>query len=219
MHYLGLALYAEGRTDYAFLCPLLLRLCEDVCRGARQAVDIGGVLPLDDPPGMARAPRDERIARAADEARPAWNILFVHADADADAHAALRERVWPSAERIRQRAYARAEIVAVIPVRETEAWTLADGDAIRRVLGTSLGNEALGLRSRGASLERLGDPKEQWNAILAAARRSRRSPRRDLAGLLPPLGERCDLDCLRELPSFQHLEADLRSALAHLQIL
>lgn len=31
MHYLGLALYAEGATDYYFLRPLLLRLCEDIC--------------------------------------------------------------------------------------------------------------------------------------------------------------------------------------------
>ena len=31
MHYLGLALYAEGPTDYYFLRPLLPRLCEDIC--------------------------------------------------------------------------------------------------------------------------------------------------------------------------------------------
>ncbi len=31
MHYLGIALYAEGPTDYYFLRPLLQRLCEDIC--------------------------------------------------------------------------------------------------------------------------------------------------------------------------------------------
>ncbi len=41
MHYLGLALYAEGRTDYYFLCPLLQRLCEDICaQEANQLVEI-----------------------------------------------------------------------------------------------------------------------------------------------------------------------------------
>lgn len=35
MHFLGLALYAEGRTDERFLGPVLQRLCGDVC--ARQS--------------------------------------------------------------------------------------------------------------------------------------------------------------------------------------
>ena len=42
MQYLGLALYAEGSTDYQFLCPLLLRLCESACAQATQPVEIGG---------------------------------------------------------------------------------------------------------------------------------------------------------------------------------
>ena len=38
MQYLGLALYAEGKTDYRFLRPLLLRLCLSACGRAVQPV-------------------------------------------------------------------------------------------------------------------------------------------------------------------------------------
>jgi len=63
MHYLGLALYAEGRTDYYFLRPLLLRLCEDICLNeANQAVEFGEeVIGLNDAGSTER-----RAPRAAD---------------------------------------------------------------------------------------------------------------------------------------------------------
>ncbi len=152
MHYPGLALYAEGRTDYPFLCPLLLRLCESACAQADQPVEIGGVLPLDDTQAMRDAPRAERIAQAAQDAAGAWNLLFVHADADGDAERALRERVTPGLGRVRDAARPRAEGVAVVPVQETEAWVLADGDALRAVFGSTLTDSALGLPAQLAAL-------------------------------------------------------------------
>ena len=129
MHYLGLALYAEGSTDYHFLCPLLLRLCESVCAQAEQPVEIGGVLPLDDTHAMRAAPRSERIAQAAQDAAGAWNLLFVHADADGDAERALRERVAPGLGRVREAARPRAEGVAVVRRRKPRLgyWVLGTG--------------------------------------------------------------------------------------------
>ena len=45
MRYLGLALFAEGATDHAFLRPVLRRLCADLClEFAEQPVEIGEVL-------------------------------------------------------------------------------------------------------------------------------------------------------------------------------
>ena len=63
MHYLGLALYAEGPTDYYFLRPLLLRLCEEICLNeANQSVELGEeVISLNEPARMKDAPREERI--------------------------------------------------------------------------------------------------------------------------------------------------------------
>ena len=90
MHYLGLALYAEGRTDYYFLRPLLLRLCEDICLNeANQAVEFGEeVVGLNEPARLKDAPREQRIVGAAREAQGAWRILFIHTDGASNAERA-----------------------------------------------------------------------------------------------------------------------------------
>ncbi len=46
MRYLGLALFAEGPTDYRFLPPVLRRTTEELCLNARTTVEIGDVLNL-----------------------------------------------------------------------------------------------------------------------------------------------------------------------------
>lgn len=219
MHYLGLALYAEGSTDYQFLCPLLLRLCESACAQAAQPVEIGGVLPLDHAHPMRAAPRGERIAQAAQEAAGSWNLLFVHADAGGDAERALRERVTPGLDRARGAARPRAEGVAVVPVHETEAWVLADGNALRAVFGSTLNDAALGLPAQPAGLERLAEPKLTLAGAFGATRPTGRRARAGATALFNALGEQVALDRLRALPSFLALERDLQAALRRLQIL
>ena len=219
MHYLGLALYAEGSTDYHFLCPLLLRLCESVCAQADQPVEIGGVLPLDDSHAMRTAPRSERIAQAAQDAAGAWNLLFVHADADGDADRALRERVAPGLGRVRDAARPHAEGVAVVPVQQTEAWVLADGDALRAVFGSTLTDSALGLPAQLAAIERLAEPKLALEAAFLATRPTGRRARAGATPLFNALGEQVALDRLRALPSFRALELGIQAALQRLQIL
>ena len=219
MQYLGLALYAEGSTDYQFLCPLLLRLCESACAQAAQPVEIGGVLPLDDTHAMRTAPRGERIAQAAQDAAGAWNLLFVHADADGDAEQALRERVAPGLGRVRDAAWPRAEGVAVVPVQETEAWVLADGDALRAVFGSTLTDSALGLPAQVTAIERLAEPKLALEAAFLATRPTGRRARAGATALFNALGEQVALDRLRALPSFRTLELDVQAALQRLQIL
>lgn len=219
MHYLGLALYAEGPRDYSFLPPLLLRLCESLCTHATQSVEIGSFIGLNHSRTAAGASRAARIADAAEKAKEAWNILFVHADADGDAEAALRERVMPGIDSVKAAGWQRAEGVAVVPVRVTEAWALADGDALRSVFGTTLVDAELGLNVRGAALERLTDPKRMLDDILAAAHGGRRRPRLNVGSYLNLLGEQVALDRLKELPSFARVHRELGAALQRLNIL
>ena len=219
MQYLGLALYAEGKTDYRFLRPLLLRLCLSACGRAVQPVDVGDVLELDHVGRLQNASRAEQVAQAAQDAAPAWNILFVHADADGDAGRALRERVVPGLDLVRGLGLARTEGVAVVPVRMTESWVLADSDALRAVFGTTLDDAALGLSLHGAALERLADPKLTLDAAFAATRPTGQRARAGATALLNALGEQVALGQLQTLPSFRALEADLDTALRRLQIL
>lgn len=219
MHYLGLALYAEGPTDYRFLAPLLLRLCEHVCIEATQIVDIGALIALNHSAEMRQAPRADRIRQAAIDAAPAWNVLFVHADADGNRVAALDERVIPGLQLVAEAALPNSEGVAVVPVRETEAWTLADGDALRSVFGTVLPDERLGLIHRNAALEGIQEPKEILENVYRAANPGRRRGRNSASALLNAIGEQVALEKLRQLPSFAQLEQDLREALRRLNVL
>ena len=63
MRYLGLALYAEGPTDYRFLSSLLRRLVESLCaRLASDIIEVSEVLPLDAPADCKETARGGRIA-------------------------------------------------------------------------------------------------------------------------------------------------------------
>lgn len=220
MVYLGLALYAEGATDYRFLCPLLLRLCEDVClQHARLPVDISAVLPLDDAHGMKGAPRGERIAHAARHAAGSWNVLFVHTDGSGDPELAARERCTPGIDLVQRSSLPRAEGVAVVPVRETEAWVLTDGDALRAVFGTTLGDAAMNLPASAAAAESVIDPKQRLDEVFSMTRPRGRRARTGSGALLNALGERVALTRLRRVPSFTKMEADLIVALQRLQVL
>ncbi len=219
MYYLGLALYAEGPTDYHFLCPLLARLCEDVCtRDAAHAVEVSEVLRLDHPPAADEASRVERIVLAAREARNAWRILFIHADGAGDPERKRKEQAQPAIDRLHQE-HADARLgVAVIPVRETEAWAIIDGDALRSVLGTTLSDEALGLPSSAGVAEGAPDPKALLNTAFNATRPAGLRRRRGVSPMLNALGEQVSLPRLRELAAFSLLEHELRQALRQLSI-
>lgn len=85
MRYLGLALFAEGATDYRFLPPVLQRATENLCLlGARSTVEVGEVLGLYAPDEAQNADLATQVLAAAREARGAFNILFIHTDGAGD---------------------------------------------------------------------------------------------------------------------------------------
>ena len=220
MQYLDLALYAEGKTDYQFLSPLLQRLCEHLCiQEARQAVEVGPVLPLDHPLFARGLPRDERIVAAAEWARGAWRVLFVHADADGDAEHARAHRTQPAIESLRQHFEGQGLGVAVVPVRETEAWAIRDGEALRQVFGTTLSDTSLGLPQSAAAVEATMDPKAILTAAFNATRPSPQRRRQGISPLLNAIGEQVSLQRLREVSAFATLETELRAALKLLRVL
>jgi hypothetical protein len=222
MRYLGLALYAEGPTDYRFLRPILLRLCSDICmRESFHQVEINDeVLALNHPRRLNGASREDRIVGAAREAVGAWSVLFVHSDADGDAARARQERVEPAINQVQREFNGLGQAVAVVPVRETETWALWDGDALRSVLGTTLSDQALGLPTSAAAAERVPTPKNCLRSAVAAARQgNRRGKAPNVAQILNALGEQVSLARLRQLPAFALLERDLKDALRALNVL
>lgn len=217
MRYLGLALYAEGTSDYSFLAPLLHRVCGDLClRLAREPVEVSPVLRLTHPRKDHGSSREARIRAAAKDALGSWEVLFVHADGGGDPRKARRERVDPALRLLRDEFGARGRGVAVIPVRELEAWTLVDGDALREALGTNLSDEDLGL-PRSDLADRESDPKGRLaQALQASGIRRIRGSGED--PYLAMIAEQVSLEALHSLAAFRALEEDLERALEELGI-
>ena len=211
MRWLGTALYAEGPTDSRFLQPLLQRACAQMCLTECTApVEVSDVLDLQPLPDTHGQSRGQRIVAAALEARDAWSILFIHADADGDQGRAIQERVEPA--RTLLQAEWGAHSVAVVPVRMTEAWVLADFQALKSSFGTTMSEQELGLADAVAhGPDRLTDPKATLEAAFRASLGKRRS--RSVATYFGLIGETASFVELRKLDAYRRMEAELRQAL------
>lgn len=211
MRWLGTALYAEGPTDVRFLQPLLQRACAQIClTGCNVPVEVSDVLDLQPRPGTRGQPRAQRIAAAAREARDAWSILFIHADADSGQERAIQERIEPARALLHAEWGARS--VAVVPVRMTEAWVLADFQALRGAFGTTKNEHELGLVDALAhGPDRLNDPKATLEAAFRASRGGRRA--RSVAPYFGLIGETASFDELRKLDAYRRMEGELRLTL------
>lgn len=147
--------------------------------------------------------------------------MFVHADGAGDPEGARRNLVDPAGRKVREDPdLGGHRHVAVVPVRETEAWTLADGDALREVFGTTLDDAALRVPASPREVEGIVDPKAELDAAYAAAQGGRKARRRKkAASLLEVVGERVCLSALAEVPAYRRLKTDLRAALRELNYL
>lgn len=218
MRHLSSALYCEGSTDAQFLRPLLLRLCEGMAALAPDTVEVADVMVLADEPRHRRLPRAERIEMAAKAADGAWLVLFIHADADGrDGRAARAERVQPAIERMGDLLGPTRQAVAVVPIRMTDAWVLADVDAFRSGVGTTRDDKALGLLDVVAhGADHVPDPKGLLRAAFAAARPGARGAQ--LGAYLGRIADAASFEDLRRLEAFRQLESDLKVALRTLGI-
>ena len=218
MRYLGLALFAEGSTDYRLLGRILYRAVENLCLlCANDVVEIGDVRELDAPKAYKDCNRATRILEAARRDIGVFHILFIHADADGDAGRARQERVAPAVRLIREEeGLTDTHSVAVVPVRETEAWALADGDALRGAFGTTLDDNGLGIPARPQEVERLTTPKRVLDLARREAVGGGRRRRQRATTYLNAIGERVDLTRLRAVPAYRRFEGDLRAALGQL---
>lgn len=219
MKYLQPALYAEGPTDEHFLSPLLQRVCEQLCAArAVEPIEVSGVLTLRHPERISGAPRAERVLACANEATGAWNVLFVHSDGASSSRLAREQKVEPALALL-HRQFPAGRGVAVIPVRETEAWAICDGDALREVLGTTLGDETLGVPRPTRTAEAVRDPKAALDRAFAITRPTAHRRKRGTSPLLGALGQQVSVDTLRRLPAFQEFEQELTQTLEHLRFL
>jgi hypothetical protein len=199
--YLRAGLYAEGPTDYAFLSPLLDRLMDELALSRFTGRYILGDCEGIDAPRPRPAARADRIAAAIHESWDRCTVFVIHGDGAGDPERARREQIVPGIEAARvMRADRPVAVAACIPVREIEAWMLADPDVFLLV----------GARTAPvcpAEPERELDPKATLRRLLRES--GLRRPRPDYA----IFGANVRFERLRELPAFVAFEQELIHAL------
>ena len=192
-------LYAEGRTDYDFLLPLLERLLDDLL--AQHYPGQSTALPPPIPLGAEEESgtgREERIAAAIRQSHEICQIFVIHADADGDASRARNERVEPGVRR-GQAGLSNVAAAACIPIQMIEAWMLVDEEVLRRLCGNA--------PELPLDPERVRYPKQVLDQILDAKRRGRQR------NVYQFVGENVRLPALRRLPGFRAFEDELVVAL------
>lgn len=203
MTYLCAGLYAEGPTDYALLLPLLDQIIPALAAEVLREVPIIAPSVGIDVLSWTSRRREARIAASIREYWDPCTLFVVHADGAGDPARALHEQVEPGL------ALARSEhgdlvAAACIPVREIEAWMLADPAPFRSL------QPGAPHPSLPSDPEAELDPKRMLREIIQA----RSGGHLDARLLYEFFGNNISLPALRRLPAFCRFEARLAEAIA-----
>lgn len=192
--YLTPGLLTEGPEDEAFLSELVIRQLDLMSAESVVGFETGAVQSY--PCRTVASAVD--VTEAATVLLGYCDIVLVHHDHnERDKFTRLREAVDATSQ----------SLVGVIPVRETEAWQLADRGLLAELLP---GADLLTVPDRVKDLEKLADPKKVLAGLVG---------RRSSATFARLLGESVDLARLAQLSAYQRFLDDLNSALKELTFL
>jgi len=201
MRYLTTALISEGKTDDRFLLPLLGRALADMCAAEfDEVVDVADVRALRAHGGP---PSIDDIMGLVEAERGSFNLVFVHRDQGASPTRVLSEWLGPLTDRWGDRP---ERLVTVVPVREMEAWLLADGDAIRSALRVTWPDDQLGVPRAPDRVETIPDPKKVLDRLGTRMSRS-------FDAYYERLAEEISILTLRRVPAFDQWWVDTSAAL------
>ena len=212
MTYLSWAALFEGASDETYFELLIPRVMEDiiVTRGTRHST-----IP---PTPAIRLKRDtvEVVAREACNAKDAFHLLFIHSDTGGrNVETALEERSGRYCEAMHAICdWPPVRCITIAPRHETEAWILADPDAVTAAPGYVGSPGSIGLPGNAIEAERLVDRK----SALATAVNQVRGRRRPFSAkqMFPAIAQRQSLVKPRVATSFAAFEVDLVAARASL---
>jgi hypothetical protein len=209
-----MVLFVEGSTDTRFLGTLIRRAAEKVIsKHEIYNVEIPENLEVVERKRYDHLPNEkDRILEAA-KRHSDYDILVTHFDADSSSNSkALKEHFEPAYQLIEAKRAAGEnmcnKVLPIIPIRNIEAWMLADIEALRTVLNTK------DLKLSAKSVENITDPKGRLKEILWQINEKRSANQtikpKDLYG---PLGKEINLEILEQATAYQKFIDDLTKAL------
>jgi len=209
---------AEGPTDVRFLRSIIQRTFEDVAFECEGAVEVLPVQYLNHEPGDFV---EATFVYAEKAIERGIMVLCIHTDADA-AHDdnAFHHKIKPAFDYIRRSDTELCKnLVAVVPVRMTEAWMLADPDVLKNEIGTSEDNDVLCIDKPPESY---ADPKQVITQAIHLAYADLPAKRRrklGIAELYLSLGQKLGFEALERLGSYRKFKAAVRKAYRQLNYL
>lgn len=207
IRYLTCLLVCEGVSDRWFLAELLRRALDSMC-----SVRCRHVVEVEIDYVLADHQRPANILDALGSVGR-FDLLLYHHDG-----APPMVSQTKVAEVCSSLAEYRSELVLpVVPIRETEAWMLADPEAVAGLCGVQAGRviEA-GVPARAGDVESIRDPKQLLKSVLCETARAHNGSRIPREDLFRRLGETVDLDRLREVQSFARWWSDMTEALVEM---
>jgi hypothetical protein len=213
---LSLALYCEGKTDKHFLPKIIERTAEKIIRShATNYVDILPVTVKD----VIKQERGHDILEAAKQAY-GYDILIVHKDADSRTYEETITRCIEPGCTLVQRSSAAVcqKLVPIIPIREIEAWMIADRERLRDLLEIKERLQNLHLPKRAVLVESDPDPKATLNRIIAKAESERRR-KIERKEFYESLALDVRIERLEQVPAYRKFSDELDKALRELNII
>jgi hypothetical protein len=224
MRTVTLALYAEGSTDGIFLPEIIERTTKNI------------LSQRSSPPTQVRLPyskwnkpvdivkRDQCLLYIARETA-IYDALIIHSDGDHRGYEQTLSELFQPGKKLVLEAKDRdedicADLVPLIPVRMTEAWMLADPDALCSVLSKKVETRALGIPTKAKLVEKELKPKKTLDHIIQALYpQQSRDWKRLKVKLYEELGSEISLKRLSEVPSYQQFMEDMTATLRTLNFI
>lgn len=214
MNTLVISLLPEGKTDTRFLSNIIIRTAfEILIEKAASQIDVSDIIMIN--PSKSKG-RDIQILQAAKDSF-GYHILIVHSDADDNTDTeAFENRINPGFELVdNEIGKICRNLIAIVPITMTEAWMIADKNALKEEIGTNKDDHELNLNFPLKNIESIGNPKDKIIEVIriACTDNPSRINRINLSDLYLPLGQNVDLAILNNLAAYKKFRQDLSIAL------
>lgn len=215
-----IGLVAEGPSDHRFLEPIIEKTVTEIAFESQGQIDIElKIIECDK--------GDSFIEYVSNGSKIGFveygiNILIVHADADGkNSEETYKNKIQPMIshiESLSEEEYCK-NIIALVPVHETEAWMLADKNILISQIGTSRSENELNINGNPESFT---NPKERIKEAIKIGRSDMPKKMRSslqITDLYSYMGQSIQIEKLRALESFQDFELNIRTILTKINLL
>lgn len=198
-------LFTEGTTDNRFLESVVKRTLEEVAFDCTGDIDVELEIIKIDKKDLSFS---DQVLEASKSAFEKFSILllFVHTDSDdINDELIFASKIVPAQKTLSEQdsnSYCK-EMIAIVPIRMTEAWMIADTELLKSEIGIDKTDAELGIH---LNPEKLNNPKNIIEEIIRLSKedltKRRRNNGLNISDLYQIMGQKVELSELEKLPSY-----------------